>query len=76
MVNTKFLFQTVDHSVSGYKKKLTAFSIKTEIHLVISFLSSAWEMEKDSSKLFDYEIYTVTIKQMPKLLVYWTLITH
>lgn len=76
MVNTKFLFQTVDHSVSGYKKKFTAFSIKAEIHLVISFLSSTWEMEKESSKLFDYEIYTVTIKQMPKLLVYWTLIIH
>ena len=76
MVNTKFLFQTVDHSVSGYKKKFTAFSIKAEIHLVISFLSSTWEMEKESSKLFDYEIYTVTIKQMPKRLVYWTLVIH
>lgn len=68
MINTEFLFQTVDHSVSGYKKKFTAFSIKAEIHLVISFLSSTWEMEKESSKLSDYEIYTVNYKTDAKTL--------
>lgn len=35
MVNIMFSFQTVDHSMSGYKKKFIAISVEVESHLVI-----------------------------------------
>lgn len=49
MVNIMFLFQTVDCSMSGYKKKCIAISIEAEIYLVI-FLPVLDMRKEESSK--------------------------
>lgn len=65
MVNIMFLFQTIDCSLSGYKKKCIAISDQAEVSLVIFLLILDMKNEENNqAKLFKYKTYTSRIKWM------------